>query len=107
MCQLESTSWTYERSAMEKLENGITSAMVVAGTQAPLQMGTLCTQAHSRSFARLAMPMDSWLLRRRGRLVRRSRSLHGRRRAATPAALHRKEPGEPEDEEVERADHGR
>ena len=47
---------------------------------------------------------ENCTLRRRGRLVRRSRRLNGRR-LATAAALHREEPGEPEDQQVERADH--
>ena len=48
---------------------------------------------------------ENYTLRRRGRLVRRSRRLNGRRRATAAAALHREEPGEPEDQQVERADH--
>ena len=48
---------------------------------------------------------ENYTLRRRGRLVRRSRRLDGRRRATAAAALHREEPGEPEDQQVERADH--
>ena len=47
---------------------------------------------------------ENYTLRRRGRLVRRSRRLNGRR-LATAAALDREEPGEPEDQQVERADH--
>ena len=47
---------------------------------------------------------ENYTLRRRGRLVRRSRRLNGRR-LATAAALDREEAGEAEDEEVERADH--
>ena len=47
---------------------------------------------------------ENCTLRRRGRLVRRRGRLNRRRLTAT-AALHREEPGEPEDQQVERADH--
>merc|ERR1719160_1260134 len=99
-----------------KLELATTQrATAGGGTQAYVQPCRRCAQSHSRGSARPATTpaprvwsRTSYIVcsRRRSRRSRRRRGRVSRSRVAlaAAAALHREEPGEPEDEEVERAD---